>query len=227
MVDRFLSRAKTYDGEWVKGYLMPWQGAGQDHFMIAEQSQTGTRQIAVQPKTICQCVGYSGIFEKDIFEFDDEIYAIEWSDDSLEWMAIGIFGSDVIPLSEFSQDEINIIGNKIDTPELLEDIAMTENEAIAVLKTIETHGSLPVKAKKVAIEAIKEVQQYRTIGTPKKCREAAEKQTAKKIEIFNGQASCPNCKRLFGGMDVIKKLTTWDMPYCKDCGQKLDWRDKE
>ena len=109
---------------------------------------------------------------------------IEWSDDSLEWTAIGIFGSDVISLSEFSQDEINIIGNEIDTPELLEDIAMTENEAIAVLKTIEAHGSLPVKAKKVAIKAIKEVQQYREIGTPEECRKAAEKQTAKKIEIL-------------------------------------------
>lgn len=57
--------------------------------------------------------------------------------------------------------------------------------------------------------------------------EAREKQTAKKIEIFNGQASCPNCKYLFGGRDVIKKLITWDMPYCKNCGQKLDWSDEE
>ena len=57
--------------------------------------------------------------------------------------------------------------------------------------------------------------------------EAREKQTAKKIEIFNGQASCPNCKHLFGWVDVIKKLIIWDMPYCKDCGQKLDWSDEE
>lgn len=57
--------------------------------------------------------------------------------------------------------------------------------------------------------------------------EAREKQTAKKIEIFNGQASCPNCKYLFGGMDVIKKLIAWDMPYCKECGQLLDWRNEE
>lgn len=57
--------------------------------------------------------------------------------------------------------------------------------------------------------------------------EAREKQTAKKIEIFNGQASCPNCKYLFGGMDVIKKLITWSMPHCKNCGQKLDWRNEE
>ena len=57
--------------------------------------------------------------------------------------------------------------------------------------------------------------------------EAREKQTAKKIEIFNGQASCPNCKHLFGGMDIIKNLITWDMPHCKNCGQRLDWSDEE
>lgn len=57
--------------------------------------------------------------------------------------------------------------------------------------------------------------------------EAREKQTAKKIEVFNGQASCPNCKHLFGRMDVVKKLITWDMPHCKNCGQKLDWSEEE
>ena len=57
--------------------------------------------------------------------------------------------------------------------------------------------------------------------------EAREKQTAKKIEIFNGQASCPNCKHLFGGMDTIKNLIAWDMSYCKMCGQKLDWSEEE
>ena len=50
-----------------------------------------------------------------------------------------------------------------------------------------------------------------------------EKQTAKKIEIFNGQASCPNCKHFFGEMNVIRSLIAWNMPYCKHCGQKLDW----
>lgn len=53
-----------------------------------------------------------------------------------------------------------------------------------------------------------------------------EKQTAKKIEIFNGQASCPNCKHFFGKMNVIRSLIAWNMPYCKHCGQKLDWSDE-
>ena len=54
-----------------------------------------------------------------------------------------------------------------------------------------------------------------------------EKQTAKKIEIFNGQASCPNCKHFFGEMNVIRSLIAWNMPYCKHCGQKLDWSDEQ
>ena len=63
--------------------------------------------------------------------------------------------------------------------------------------------------------------------TLKSLLEAREKQTAKKIEIFNGQASCPNCKYLFGERGIIKNLRTWNMPHCKDCGQKLDWSDEE
>lgn len=95
------------------------------------------------------------------------------------------------------------------------------------IKALDNNDVCTREMRETAIQAMKEVQQYREIGTPEECRKAAKKQTAKKIEIFNGQASCPNCKHLFGGMDVIKKLTTWDMPYCKDCGQKLDWGDKE
>lgn len=70
-------------------------------------------------------------------------------------------------------------------------------------------------------------EEYQAIGTLEECRAAVEKQKAKKIEIFNGQASCPNCKLLFGGMDVIKSLIAWDMPHCNKCGQRLDWSEEE
>ena len=53
---------------------------------------------------------------------------------------------------------------------------MTEQEAISVLKMIETHGSLPTNAKDEAIKALEEIQQYRAIGTPEECRAAVEKQ---------------------------------------------------
>ena len=51
---------------------------------------------------------------------------------------------------------------------------MTEQEAISVLKMIETHGSLPTNAKYESIKALEEVQQYRAIGTVEECRENKE-----------------------------------------------------
>lgn len=55
--------------------------------------------------------------------------------------------------------------------------------------------------------------------------EALEKQLPKKVEIWNGQATCPNCKKLYGNMVDIKQLhpASWDFEYCKHCGQRLDW----
>ena len=140
MVDRFLSRAKTYDGEWVKGYLMPWTGAGQDHFMIAEQNQTGTRQIAIQPQTICQRTGVEDkngklIFENDILEghFDDESLEdtirtkVVWEKSG--FVAIEPGSIDRESLDEFTTENYEVIGNIFDNPESLED----ENEVFATM----------------------------------------------------------------------------------------------
>lgn len=88
-----------------------------------------------------------------------------------------------------------------------------------------------------AIQALEEVQQYRTIGTPEECREAVEKQTAKKPEFVdtrfmnNGKHisdgcqlqkcyKCPNCNQHI--------FHVWDDElYCKYCGQLLDWSDDD
>ena len=43
------------------------------------------------PDTVCQCTGYEGIYEKDIFRYEDEYYVIEWSDNSLSWEAVPLF----------------------------------------------------------------------------------------------------------------------------------------
>ena len=57
--------------------------------------------------------------------------------------------------------------------------------------------------------------------------EALEKQLPKKVENWNGQASCPGCKKLFGNMADIKMLRYWDFDYCNHCGQRLDWSEEE
>ena len=80
-----------------------------------------------------------------------------------------------------------------------------------------------------AIEALKEIQQYREIGTVEECREAVEKQKPKKpipinyqdyadkidnAEFFEGSYFCPNCGT------VLRSGS-----YCNRCGQKLGWNE--
>ena len=75
----------------------------------------------IEEETICQCTGYEGIYEKDIFQCDDELYIIEWCDYSLSWEAQAIGSSKIISLGEFNLDEIDVIGNIIDNPELFKE----------------------------------------------------------------------------------------------------------
>ena len=89
----------------------------------------------------------------------------------------------------------------------------------------------------MAISALKEVQQYREIGTVEECREAVEKQKAKKPVCkpkpynesvgFNEEWFCPSCGAYIGyfyeGMDEPEQ-----MEYCNECGQHIarDWSDE-
>lgn len=119
---------------------------------------------------------------------------------------------------------------------------MTENEAIKILDTqkqcIDKSSSgqckihcgdckknIPItyqeKSYEVAITALKEIQQYRAIGTVKECREAAEKQKPKKpcdIEYDYSYFICPNCGE---GIYVTDDFESHK--YCLNCGQAIQW----
>lgn len=91
-------------------------------------------------------------------------------------------------------------------------------------------GSEHIESVETAIQALEEVQQYRQIGTVEECREAVEKQTAKKVTSFdyhNGTVNygCPICKRkIISRIDGEWCGGTFN-EYCDRCGQKLDWSD--
>lgn len=129
MEDRHLCKARPIGTrkQWVTGF---YAVLGEKTVIIVcepekfydvdnEKNSSGNKIVEVIPKTICQCTGYEGIYEKDIFQCDDELYIIEWSDYSLSWEAQAIGSSESISLGEFNQDEIDVIGNIIDNPELL------------------------------------------------------------------------------------------------------------
>ena len=77
-----------------------------------------------------------------------------------------------------------------------------------------------------AIKALKEIQQYREIGTVEECREAVEKQKAKKCIIDScsdhAHYKCPLCGQIElsiykHGFPRLGRITK----YCENCGQAL------
>ena len=77
-----------------------------------------------------------------------------------------------------------------------------------------------------AISDLKEIQQYREIGTVEECREAVEKQKVKEIvcendSVFSNGFShyligrCPMCDRYYNSNDEVN--------YCSKCGQAIQW----
>ena len=127
-------------------------------------------------------------------------------------------------------------------------ITMTENEVL--IKTpeeaIETiKSNMPTSGYQMlresldmAIIALKEIQQYREIGTAEECREAMEKQKPKapkdsiKIKPVideNGAyvdadvtvyLLCPNCGEMVGIDENVDK-------FCHECGQAIQWDNLE
>lgn len=84
----------------------------------------------------------------------------------------------------------------------------------------------------MAIKALEEIKQYREIGTVEECREAVEKQRAKKPNIEgDGYADghliydtwiCPNCEKYY-------EIDYDNYDYCPNCGQHIDtdWSEGE
>lgn len=124
MKNRYLCRGKRVDtGEWVIGYLSYphcMKKGNESYYFYAKDSLGFYCRCVVAASTICQCTGYEGIYEKDIFEGEIGLFLIKWSDDTMEWIVEEIYSSETIPLYEFSPKEIDVIGNEIDNPGLLE-----------------------------------------------------------------------------------------------------------
>lgn len=113
---------------------------------------------------------------------------------------------------------------------------MTENEAIKGLKYLIGGKSNQYPPDydmhiQVAIKALEEIQQYRSIGKVEECRKAAERQNAKKPEFemnfgdYESRFSCDCGKKIVVRHDR-GVMDNNDAPnYCLNCGQKLDWSD--
>lgn len=84
------------------------------------------------------------------------------------------------------------------------------------------------------LDALEKFNQYRSIGTVEECREAREKQKAKKPEKKPDKYSdltqhyyCPSCGHYFGQAGVRSVILFNKEKYCQgdNCGQAIDWSE--
>ena len=107
---------------------------------------------------------------------------------------------------------------------------MTENEARLILDVRISrfdHAGDVNEALEIAKQALKEIQQYREIGTVEGCREAAEKQKPKRCNIvkdyFRTYYNCPKCNH---NLRVEYNRGSWmgkKSKNCDKCGQAIRW----
>lgn len=130
MNSKYLYRAKRIDnGEWVEGYLMD-----ENYINAPFNDDVGGRfdePIEIDPETVCKYIECLDVFENDIIvdEEDGEIYTVEWSDEDLAFIAVEVGTGGTEWLMEFSKNEINVIGNIFDNPELLNNSENDEEAA--------------------------------------------------------------------------------------------------
>ena len=121
---------------------------------------------------------------------------------------------------------------------------MTENEAIELLRSMQNpkqdyanvvcapafctgyryvYPEPEDYAIEEAISALKEVQQYREIGTVEECRKAVEKQKPKKpVKDKYNHNCCPNCGWIVSGEGGYGEEFC---PHCENCGQAIRWEN--
>lgn len=108
---------------------------------------------------------------------------------------------------------------------------MTEQEAKLILDVRISrfdHAGDVNEALEIAKQALEEIQQYREIGSLEECREAAEKQKAKRPTIQKERFSsntynCPTCGNRLINRDIAGWYGGKRYKFCHECGQSIQW----
>ena len=126
MENRYLFRGKRKDnGEWIQGYLY---GIWERRYILWGMTNDIPNMVEVDTETVCQCTAMPNknnklIFENDIAikhnDDDKEPYLIRWSENYAAW-ELAQCGCAMYGFFDVDFGEIEVIGNAIDNPELLE-----------------------------------------------------------------------------------------------------------
>ena len=120
-----LFRGKRMDnGEWVQGYICRygWTGKEKDYIIPDYASALYTSEI--DPETVGQYTGMTDNNGRKIFEgdtvwnsYDEDYGKVEWDNDMAKFIIT--FSTFTVDFDSVYGEELEIVGNVFDTPELL------------------------------------------------------------------------------------------------------------
>lgn len=128
-----LFKGKRIDnGEWIEGYYQKkYDFLGKSHLILYVDNHARWECVEIDPETLCQFTGETDKNGKRIWESDvvwlvydgkEHIYQIVWDNSELDFKATNgeeNYGSNFEYL--LCCDEIEVIGNIFDNPELLQE----------------------------------------------------------------------------------------------------------
>lgn len=120
-----LFRGKRIDnGEWVQGYPCRYGWIGKEKDYIIPDYASALYTAEIDPETIGQYTGIVDkygmkIFEGDIVwnDYDNDKGKVEWDNDMAKFIIT--FSTFTIDFDNIYGDELDVIGNVYDNPELL------------------------------------------------------------------------------------------------------------
>lgn len=122
---KILFRGKRTDnGEWVQGYPCRYGWIGKEKDYIIPDYASALYTAEIDPETIGQYTGIVDkygmkIFEGDIVwnDYDNDKGKVEWDNDMAKFIIT--FSTFTIDFDNIYGDELDVIGNVYDNPELL------------------------------------------------------------------------------------------------------------
>lgn len=123
-----LFRGKRVDnGEWVQGHICRYGWIGKEKDYIIPDYASALYTAEIDPETVGQYTGFvdnngKKIFEGDIVwnNYDEDYCNVEWDNDTARFI-ITCFTS-TVNFDNICGEELEIIGNIYDNPEMMEEI---------------------------------------------------------------------------------------------------------
>lgn len=117
-----LIKGKRIDnGEWEQGYYYQLWERG---YILWGMTNDVPDMVEVDHTTVCQYIGKPDKNSKKIWEHDivsismeDGLFEVQWDDDTARFIMAG--NGLIVDFDNYSSKDIEVVGNTIDNPELL------------------------------------------------------------------------------------------------------------